>query len=259
MIARLKFIRVVVACVSLCSAYGEVSSRNGRSITTTSTINGIVSPAACNGIAIAGGAVTYLVQQDFEGAGYDNGETWTEAGTGTINEDYTTSPLVGSQSLRLAYTSQSGTTTVALPADQASLDVYFRVNFAAVPASGKVFLRLRDAGGTTICRVEVATSNRITIRHGTGAATTTNGVSSATTYSFFLTFTKGSGANGIANIGYSTDDTRPTSGNTYVSVSNGTSTADVRDIMFGPENTSTWEAQVDKVRADNATIPSSPP
>jgi hypothetical protein len=205
-----------------------------------------------------GGGPTYLLQENFEGSGYEN--TWTEAGTGTKDEDYATSPapLVGSQSLRLAFASQNGTTTTALSADQGTCDVYFQVNFAAIPASGKVFLRLRDASANTLVRIEIGSSNRFTLRHGTAAASTTDGLSTSTTYHVWISYAKGTGANGSATIAFSTTGTRPTSGNAYAAVTTGTATADVHDIMLGTENTSTWEGVFDKVRVDDATIGDNP-
>jgi len=47
-------------------------------------------------------APSYLVNQNFEGTGYDNSESWSETtSSGTVDEDYTGVVLLGSQSLRL--------------------------------------------------------------------------------------------------------------------------------------------------------------
>lgn len=68
-------------------------------------IGGAVSPT--DYIAVLGApqvasapAATYLLNQNFEGTGYDNSESWTETlDGGTVDEDYTTTVLAGSQSL----------------------------------------------------------------------------------------------------------------------------------------------------------------
>src|SRR5437667_300972 len=51
-----------------------------------------------------------LVSQGFEGTGYDNGETWVQSGSDTINKDYTAHVLDGSQSLFIASTNGAQTT-----------------------------------------------------------------------------------------------------------------------------------------------------
>jgi hypothetical protein len=210
----------------------------------------------------AGGApgVSYLVQQDFEGAGYDNGETWTESGTGTRDEDYATSPapLVGSQSLRVAVSSQGGTTTKAFASDQSTVEGYLQVHFVSLPASGKVFVAFRDSGGTRLVNIEVGASSRITVRCGTGAATTTDAISTGTTYHFWWRYVKGTGANAQASVAFSTDGTRPPSGNKFAAVTNGSRTTDANNIIIGPENNSTWEGIFDKVRVSASTIGDNP-
>jgi hypothetical protein len=62
-------------------------------------------------------APSYLVNQNFEATGYDPPETWTEAlGTGgTVDEDYTTEALVGTQSLRMVEATGDVTTKITLP------------------------------------------------------------------------------------------------------------------------------------------------
>jgi hypothetical protein len=67
--------------------------------------------------AAGGGGPSYLVNQNFEGTGYDNAEIWTEdLGTGgTVNEDYTTTPLVGSQSLLLSEATGDVSAKITIP------------------------------------------------------------------------------------------------------------------------------------------------
>lgn len=255
---RILFGLLLAACASF--ALADITKMNGVSITTATKLNG-AGRAKANGVAITSGVAgpTYLVQQDFEGAGYDNGETWTEAGSGTADEDYATAPapLDGSQSLRISVSSQGKNTFVALPADQGTIEVYLKAHFVSLPAAGKVFCRLRNSANATVASLEIAASSRITIRGGT-AATTTDSVTTGTTYHFWLRYVKGTGANAVVTGAFSTDGTRPLSGNKFIQLTNGTVTTDANNLMIGPENNSTWEAIFDKIRADDDTIGDNP-
>jgi hypothetical protein len=231
----------------------------------------VVQAPAANIAALLGGSPpteapsgpTYLVKQDYEGTGYDNSETWTEAGTGTKDEDYATSPapLVGSQSLRLALSSQNGTTQCNLSTSAGTCDAYFVVHFVSLPANGKIWFRLRNSSNTMICYVMMNTSNRITVGSGTGTAITTNSISAGTTYHFWVSYSKdadGGSASGTASVAFSTDGVRPLSGNAYAATAVGSQTTDVHHVIIGPENNSTWEGIFDRVRVDDATIGDNP-
>ena len=59
----------------------------------------------------------YLVCQNFEGTGFDNSEYWIKGfedtpSTGVVDEDYTSAPLIGSQSLRMKDDADYGGYTV---------------------------------------------------------------------------------------------------------------------------------------------------
>ena len=204
----------------------------------------------------AAGGPSYLFEENFEGTGYEN--TWTESGTGTKDEDYATGPLEGSQSLRLVFASHNGLTYATLPSSEGTLEWYFMVNFATLPASGKVFARLRDASSNSLLRLEVSTGNILRIRHGTGTVATVDTITTGTTYHIWLRYVKGTGSNGQGSVAFSTDGVRPTSGNSYAALTNGSLTADANQVLFGTENTSAWEGLFDRVIADTGTIGDNP-
>ncbi len=67
----------------------------------TGVITGVIgSTVACDDSSCSG----FLICQNFEGTGQDNGEDWGEDDIGgTVNYDYSVAPLRGSQSLELDY------------------------------------------------------------------------------------------------------------------------------------------------------------
>lgn len=207
-----------------------------------------------------GGApsVSYTVKQDFEGAGYDNSETWTEAGTGTKNEDYTATVLVGTESLNLAFVGQNGTTSITLAADQGSAWVYFQVHFLVLPATGKIFFRLTDSAAANPLTVENLTGNLLRMRVGSSVVTLVDAITTGVTYHVWVKYIKGTGSDAQGELAVSTDGTKPTSGNWFTSTSSGTSTTDVNKLFFGTANTSTWDAIFDKIRCDDVAIGDNP-
>jgi hypothetical protein len=83
-------------------------------------------------------------------------------------------------------------------------------------------------------------------------------MSTGTTYHVWVHYVKGSGSNAQSSVGFSTDGTRPTSGNKFTSYSNGTETADADNVRFMEEGGSNARAIIDKVRVDDATIGDNP-
>jgi|688.fasta_scaffold166066_2 hypothetical protein len=84
-------------------------------------------------------APSYLVNQNFEATGYDNGESWTEdLGTGgTVDEDYAISPLVGSQSLLLSEATGDVSTKITIPGGpHADLWGYTQLQVVSHPNDG---------------------------------------------------------------------------------------------------------------------------
>jgi hypothetical protein len=101
-----------------------------------------------NSYRVSGGvAATYLINQGFEGTGYDtgngsNGGTWTPSGT--VNPDYTVTVLAGSQSFRNATgSSYSGTPFSGLT----TCYFYCLIRFATFTASSASTIEIYTSGG----------------------------------------------------------------------------------------------------------------
>lgn len=178
-----------------------------------------------SGAAIA--PPSYLINQTFEGTGYDNSETWTESGTGTIDEDYTTEVLDGAQSLYMSGADYNSPTATS-PSWTAVSPTYFFFMFQI--NSGNLvnadFFEILN-GTTIIARLMAGdfSGNNFNIYpyHGD-----TIGSSSAaiigTTYYVWVEYEKGTGANGHLHIRISTTSTKP--GSDTMSITTGTSTLD---------------------------------
>ena len=211
--------------------------------------------------SLAGGAAgaSYLIKQGFEGAGYDNSETWTEAGSGTIDEDNTSTPLVDSQSLRITTSANTGLSEASF-ADRSDLWVYFQFRPEAIPAATSQMAQILN-GTTEVVRIRLTSTGALEVRPAGGTAIATVSTLSATTlYHVWVHYVKGSGADGYASIAFSTDGTKPTSGNNFRESTNGTGTLDANKLRLGPgtAGSTTQDLTFDKVRADDATIGDSP-
>lgn len=215
--------------------------------------------AISSGYAPASGP-SYFFSERFEGTGYQN--TWTESGTGTIDEDYTTSPLEGSQSLRIAASTQQPITVVTFSSDQAELWGYFRfrINTASFLANKPIFV-LRNSSATTVGSITVNTDNGILPTNGTGGGSVTvDKMVTGSNYNIWWHYKKGTGADGIFSCAFSATGTEPTSGNAFQTKTNGNATTDAHDLRvgFGISNT-TGEFVIDQIlMSTTGTIGNSP-
>lgn len=165
---------IIAACVCLTTAQARM---------TTMVVGGQITTAAA---ACADSSCTgFTVCQNFEDAGYDNSESWTESGT--VSEDNTTGPLRGSQDLIL--TSAGGGASYSQRNFGSTLtEMYghFMVNISDVPTGNDAYLTLiRNAGGTGYGAVYVRTAaNGTTFRLESGGAA----CNSSATYSADTTY-----------------------------------------------------------------------
>ncbi len=179
----------------------------------------------------------YLINQNFEGTGYDNSETWTETvGTnGSVNEDYATSPapLRGSQSLRIyaGDAGQNSNTISPVFTAQDTAYAHLMINGGSV-ASTFAFCVFLDSGLTARAWVSVVAGGALKVSEGAITATTVGTIVAATTYHVWFRYTKGTGADSIASVGFSETTTEPTSGDNYASISNGAATAQITNIQL---------------------------
>jgi hypothetical protein len=201
-----------------------------------------------NPYRFAAAGSSYLVDEGFEGTGYE--ETWTEAGTGTIDEDHTGTVIAGSQSLQINLSAQTGSTAVTFTA-QGSLFAKFRFRVAST-SSNPTIATIRN--GSTILGSLILVGVNRTMR--TTAAGGSNASSSATLplntdIYIWLEYVKGSGSNAICRAGWATTDSKPalTSTGTQTCLSsNGTSTSDADTFYLGHTVSGTYECFYDAVQ-----------
>jgi hypothetical protein len=191
-----------------------------------------------------------LVCQNFEGTGYDHSETWTEAGTGTVNEDYTDTILRGSQSLYVVRTSSTTTTTTSFT-EQSTVHVAFRVRIPDL-TDDLTFFRILDSSNNVLVRlVMYATGDRVLISHGTSTNSYWYSFSNSTTYYMWITYIAGTGANGTTYLYVSTTGTKPeTPSDTQT---DGTATANAAKIALVSDVASRI-AIFDQVLVSSSTI-----
>lgn len=179
-------------------------------------------------IGIVSQVVAPLFTEGFEGTGYEN-EGWSESvpSGATVDEDYATSPLVGSQSLQIV----GGTSASAITGKTftASSEIWHhtRVSMATTtPASERPLTVLRDSGGSTISNLAIRTDGAVRVYHGSQTDTTAASfVASDTAYHMLFRYVTGTGLDGVVEawiwaVGGSKPET-PT-----LSISNGSAATD---------------------------------
>lgn len=95
------------------------------------------------------------INQNFEGAGFDNGETWLvyTGDTGAANPDYTADPLRGSQSLHMKDDDSEGTYAVNIFSDGTGVNTlygFFQIkfkDFIAVGSNKEIMHTYNTSGG----------------------------------------------------------------------------------------------------------------
>lgn len=231
---------------------------------------------------IAAGGSTFtesaaaLLIQNFQAAttGYDDtygngGLTWTEAAGangGVCEAADTTSPLRGTQSLRLV-TGSGGETSNTYSAlggftDQSDVWVFFRLKLTDfIPASPNSIelVRLMDEGGNPAANMTLRATGVLRFTHGTvnmsadfdpgGLETSGDGV----TYYVWLHYVRNTGGpNGVASFYVGTTTTRPADpvGSTAV----GDGTYYVNSILFTVSDNASFEMFIDQVYISSSEI-----
>lgn len=213
----------------------------------TATIT-FIQPASVAGDPL----LPYLIKQGFEGTGYDNSETWTESGTGTIDEDEATVYASGSQSLEITSSASTDITYTTIGA-QGTLYVHFMWHRGNLTGTTTIF-SLR-AGSSTRARILSGSAGQLSFYHGATSAAITDAVADDTWVHIWLKYVKGTGSDGVAECGWSTDTTRPTSGNKFAAISTGTSTTDIDRVYCGQDASETHTMYFDDVWVDEAGYP----
>lgn len=202
-----------------------------------------------------------LVDQDFDGAGYANSESWTEnLDSGTVNEDYATSPapLEGDQSLFMSPDAAPPGNTYTYHQFGDTDPCYGYMLFRPVSHEfTQTIVQFWDSGFAVVLQIDYIDAEQdgdgvIRVYHGTVNATTTGEMTEGTTYHVFFDYTNA----GESQVGFSTDGTRPTSGANYAITSGGDGATDANRIALGG-NSSDFQNQyiIDQVWVDDEQIP----
>jgi hypothetical protein len=199
--------------------------------------------------------VDKLICQNLEGAGYDNSETWNETGA-TVNEDYTTIPLRGAQSL---YQLDTGIDPKVYASFTGSSEIWAHFLFQtddSTPAAGNQnFFRIQNSSGTQVAGFSLVGASGLLTFYGCGSSySTVDALASATTYHIWFYYKKGTGANALIKLGFGTDTNRPTSGNKYISCTDGTGATDAARIYFDGWAGSANYYIVDQILVDDVSF-----
>ena len=184
----------------------------------------------------SGGLTSTIFSETFEGTGYSTtSPAWTESlGGGTVDEDYTSTVLDGSQSWRILTADSASSYAYNSFTAGSERWVYFMFRPVSTPnSSNGEIIEIWNSGQTRIADLQLTSTGTIQVRHGTATATTSGTMSDGTTYHVYFRYVTGSGANGVASVGFSTDGTRPTGGSNFASTSSGTATTDANYIAPG--------------------------
>lgn len=161
-------------------------------------------------------AATYdLVEENCEGTGTPSG--WTDSGS--PNWDYTTTVAQGSQAVFVgsgaaSYKTFTGNTTV-------HICTRFRIP-SSIPGVTTTYQAIRDSGGSALATFRVNSSGQfIVFANGSESTATVSSIVADTWYYVWGTFVSG----GTCSVAFSTDGTKPTSGNAFTSKTGGSGTA----------------------------------
>lgn len=208
----------------------------------------------------SGASQTWLLQETFEGTGYDNPQGVTFLESGTVSEDETGVVLDGSQSASITTTTATGSisTYPALSAVDAIYS-YFLFRTTALPTT-IMSIYLVQTGATVIGRIYVVPDGRMGARQGAGTtAYTVNTVSLNTTYHVWFKYAKSTSSNGIATVGFSTDGTKPASGNGFAQCTNGDKTDQANTcVLYGQKDGTGGVNYYDKWYVSTSEIGSNP-
>ena len=169
--------------------------------------------------------------QNFEGAGYDNDEVWTESGT--VNPDSTDNPGNGAECLLI---DNVDVATTKSPVFQESGTIYlkFMIRLDTYPTNTVRRISLLDSTDD-VCNLSISQNGIFVLYHGSSYAEGSTVMTQGTWYYVWLDYTKSSGANdGVASVYINTSDTKPTEAE--ASLSNGNSISDIRQFEFRSSN-----------------------
>lgn len=181
--------------------------------------------------------ISYLVNQNFEGSGFDNGETWTtntSGGTYLSSDPDSTSPaIVGSQSLRQITTNAYIQLLHYWGSTNTEVFGYCMINPITFPPASRRIMTFKSAAATEQAYVVLRPTGVIRTGVGGNFADTVGTMSLNTNVHVWFYYKAGSGSDGIINAAWSFTGIKPNSGNNFAGISNAASTTGVQLIGIG--------------------------
>lgn len=200
-------------------------------------------------VVTAAAGITYLIEENFEGSGvpsnwYDGGGLPDTSTSGLSMEgSECVSNVSGAKVLIAAYPT---------PFSEAEIWIRFRVRFTEDTAG--YFCRVYDGSLNQRGYIYRHTDGTIFVGNGSNQTNTVAATVIDTTYWVWFRYKKGTGANGEAEVWFSTTSTKPGAGNYNAAVSGGESTQNAGSVSF-ENNGGAIENYFDEVRIAASSIP----
>lgn len=240
--SRRKFLRNGLLFVPAASALAQIPPRVMQDYFLAS----VPAPSA---------GVEYLLTEDCEGTGTPSG--WSDSGTGTVDWDYTTSPIAGSHSVLFSTSAQTAFSSNSLAAGISAMYCFFRLR---IDSGSGAFAFIRTS--TTTQATILISSGKLSVSASGGTSNNSAGdIPTGENLYIWFEYLKGTGSDAIARAGWSTDGTKPTfsaGGATSCVSSNGTATNDVTMLRLGNTSSSTFALVFDTIRVAASAIGSNP-
>jgi len=264
--------RTITECESMTINYTQPG--NGIEATTGGTdVATLTGATVTDNSTQVDSASGYLIAQNFEtctdGTGdcdawattknvtLDNSELWTATlGTnGTVSSIDTTSPILRQcKQLKFYGGDNAASTNISSPAFTAQDTVYVHFKYriaTSVPGTSQPIMYFQLSTAAKMW-VMFLTTGTLQISIGAKSATTVGTLAADTTYHIWAKYVKGTGANGVGSVAFSTNTTEPTSGDNFATFTDGTQTAQVDNIeLRGPFLRTSY---FDQVIVDDAPI-----
>jgi hypothetical protein len=194
----------------------------------------------------------WLIKQDFEGVGYDNGETWVQGGgSGIMDPDYTTDPISGAESLQISGSSSTNVFSYYQFTDKGAFYVRMRCR---IESADSIFASMRSSA-TTRATLSINSGKLRVLVGGGSNVNSLNNIPIATNIYIWFEFEKGTGSNAIARASFSLNSTKPdwSSGDACVS-SGGNVTADVNRLYLGSTTAVAGNTIFDEIRGFDSSF-----
>ena len=172
---------------------------------------GLLSLAGSPPAAGGGGGTTIYGPVDMEATGAESG--WSTF-AGSPNWDQTTPHKNGAQSLDLPI----GATVQSPALNNGTITWKFWLYSDDLPGADDAVMNAYNTGFSEAMVAQITSTGQLKFV-ASAVATTTDGMAADTWYFVTVVFAKGTGSDGVASVGFSTDGSSPTSGNKYAAVS----------------------------------------